>query len=145
MTDVTIREIQDLRELADPPAPRPEPDPDEAKAAGEELLAEATHAMLARTRRPGSLDRAGLRELGLGLGFGLRAFVRLRARLRLARLDVRHLRLNLGRGSSGSAVSARAALLPVSTPAPGTRAAQARVCAFSAISRVSAVESDHAS
>ena len=25
MTDFTIREIQDLRELSDPPAPRPEP------------------------------------------------------------------------------------------------------------------------
>jgi hypothetical protein len=50
MTDVTIREIRDLRELAEPPAPRPEPDPDDAKAAGEELLAEA-HAMLARNRQ----------------------------------------------------------------------------------------------
>jgi hypothetical protein len=50
MTDVTIREIRDLRELAEPPAPRPGPDPDDAKAAGEELLAEA-HAMLARNRQ----------------------------------------------------------------------------------------------
>ena len=33
MTDFTIREIRDLRELSDPPAPRPEPDPDEEKAA----------------------------------------------------------------------------------------------------------------
>ncbi len=48
MTDVTIREIRDLRELSDPPAPRPEPD--DEKAAGEELLAEA-HAMLARNRQ----------------------------------------------------------------------------------------------
>ena len=50
MADVTIRETRDLRELAEPPAPRPEPDPDDAKAAGEELLAEA-HAMLARNRQ----------------------------------------------------------------------------------------------
>ena len=33
MTDVTIREIRDLRELAEPPALRPEPDPDKEKAA----------------------------------------------------------------------------------------------------------------
>ena len=50
MTDVTIREVRDLRELAEPPAPRAEPEPDDAKAAGEELLAEA-HAMLARNRQ----------------------------------------------------------------------------------------------
>ena len=50
MADVTIREVRDLRELAEPPAPRPEPAPDEAKAAGEALLAEA-HAMLARNRQ----------------------------------------------------------------------------------------------
>ena len=50
MTDVTIREIRDLRELAEPPAPLPEPEPDDVKAAGEELLAEA-HAMLARNRQ----------------------------------------------------------------------------------------------
>jgi hypothetical protein len=50
MTDVTIREIRDLRELAEPPAPRPKAEPDDAKAAGEELLAEA-HAMLARNRQ----------------------------------------------------------------------------------------------
>lgn len=48
MTDITIREIQDLRELSDPPGPRPEPG--DAKATGEELLAEA-HAMLARNRK----------------------------------------------------------------------------------------------
>ena len=47
MTDVTIREIPDLCELSEPPAPRPEPDPDKVKANGEELLAEA-QAMLAR-------------------------------------------------------------------------------------------------
>ena len=47
MTDVTIREVRDLRELAEPPALRPEPD---TKAAGEELLAQA-HAMLARNRQ----------------------------------------------------------------------------------------------
>jgi hypothetical protein len=50
MADVTIREIQDLRELAQPPAPCPGPDPDDVKEAGEELLAEA-HAMLARNRQ----------------------------------------------------------------------------------------------
>jgi hypothetical protein len=50
MADVTIREIRDLRELAEAPALRPEPNPDDAKAAGEELLAQA-HAMLARNRQ----------------------------------------------------------------------------------------------
>lgn len=50
MADVTIREIQDLRELAEPPASCPVPDPDDAKKAGGELLAEA-HAMLARNRQ----------------------------------------------------------------------------------------------
>jgi hypothetical protein len=50
MTDVTIREIRDLRELAEPPAPRPEPDPDDTKAAGEDLLA-AAQAMIARNRQ----------------------------------------------------------------------------------------------
>jgi hypothetical protein len=50
MTDVTIREIRDLRELAEPSALRPEPEPEDAKAAGEELLAEA-QAMLARNRQ----------------------------------------------------------------------------------------------
>jgi hypothetical protein len=52
MTDVTIREIQDLRELSDPPTPRREPDPDKVKADGEALLAEA-QAMLARLRELG--------------------------------------------------------------------------------------------
>ena len=50
MTDVTIREIQDLRELSEPPAPCPEPAPADAKAAGDELLAEA-RAMIARNRQ----------------------------------------------------------------------------------------------
>jgi hypothetical protein len=50
MTDVTIREVRDLRELVEPPTPRPDPEPDDVKAAGEELLAEA-HAMLARNRQ----------------------------------------------------------------------------------------------
>jgi hypothetical protein len=50
MADVTIRAVWDLRELSDPPSPCPEPDPDKAKAAGEELLAEA-QAMLARNRQ----------------------------------------------------------------------------------------------
>jgi DNA-binding GntR family transcriptional regulator len=42
MTDVTMREIQDLRELTEPPAAEPA----DAKAAGDELLAEA-RAMIA--------------------------------------------------------------------------------------------------
>jgi hypothetical protein len=53
MTDVTIREIQDLRELSDPPAFRPEPDPDKEKAAREAALADAL-ALIAR------LDAQGL-------------------------------------------------------------------------------------
>ena len=53
MTDVTIREIQDLRELSDPPAFRPEPDPDKEKAAREAALADA-FALIAR------LDAQGL-------------------------------------------------------------------------------------
>lgn len=40
MTDFTIREIQDLRELSDPPGPCPEPDPDEKKAARDARFAE---------------------------------------------------------------------------------------------------------
>jgi hypothetical protein len=47
MTDVTIREIRDLRELSDPPATRPEPDPDKEKAAREAALADAL-ALIAR-------------------------------------------------------------------------------------------------
>ena len=53
MTDVTIREIQDLRELSDPPAFRPESDPDKEKAAREAALADAL-ALIAR------LDAQGL-------------------------------------------------------------------------------------
>jgi hypothetical protein len=53
MTDVTIREIRDLRELSDPPAFRPEPDPDKEKAAREAALADAL-ALIAR------LDAQGL-------------------------------------------------------------------------------------
>ena len=53
MTDITIREIQDLRELSDPPAFRPEPDPDKEKAAREAALADAL-ALIAR------LDAQGL-------------------------------------------------------------------------------------
>ena len=41
MTDVTIREIRDLRELADPPAPRPERSPQDEKAEREATLADA--------------------------------------------------------------------------------------------------------
>ncbi len=47
MTDVTIREIRDLRELSDPPATRPEPDPDKELAAREAALADAL-ALIAR-------------------------------------------------------------------------------------------------
>jgi len=47
MTDITIREIRDLRELSDPPATRPEPDPDKEKAAREAALADAL-ALIAR-------------------------------------------------------------------------------------------------
>jgi hypothetical protein len=50
MTDVTIRETRDLRELSDPPAPRPEPDPDEEKAAGDARLAEV-QALIQKNRQ----------------------------------------------------------------------------------------------
>jgi len=50
MTDVTIREIRDLRELADPPAPRPEPDPDEEKAARDARFAEI-QALIEKNRQ----------------------------------------------------------------------------------------------
>jgi hypothetical protein len=53
MTDVTIREMHDLRELADPPAPRTQPGPDKQKAAREAALADAL-ALIAR------LDAQGL-------------------------------------------------------------------------------------
>lgn len=52
MTDVTIREIQDLRELETEPALRTEPAPDIMKTSGEALLAEA-HAMMARLKELG--------------------------------------------------------------------------------------------
>jgi hypothetical protein len=41
MTDVTIREIQDLRELSDPPASRPERSAQDTKAEREAALADA--------------------------------------------------------------------------------------------------------
>ncbi len=50
MTDFTIREIQDLRQLSDPPGPRPEADPDEEKAAREAALADAL-ALIAKNRQ----------------------------------------------------------------------------------------------
>ena len=50
MTDVTIREIQDLRELAEPPAPCPETEPDECEGCGVRKLLADAHAMLARNR-----------------------------------------------------------------------------------------------
>ena len=50
MTDFTIREIRDLRELAEPPAPRPEPDFDKEKAAREAALADAL-ALIAKNRQ----------------------------------------------------------------------------------------------
>jgi hypothetical protein len=52
MTDFTIREIQDLRELATEPAPRAEPAPETVKTSGEALLTEA-HAMIARLKELG--------------------------------------------------------------------------------------------
>jgi hypothetical protein len=53
MTDVTIREIQDLRELSERPAPRPEPHSGKDKDAREAALADAL-ALIAR------LDAQGL-------------------------------------------------------------------------------------
>jgi hypothetical protein len=53
MTDITIREMHDLRELAASPAPRTQPDPDKEKAAREAALADAL-ALIAR------LDAQGL-------------------------------------------------------------------------------------
>ena len=50
MTDVTIREIRDLRELAEPPAPRPEPDPDKEKAARDARFAEI-QALIEKNRQ----------------------------------------------------------------------------------------------
>ena len=50
MTDFTIREIPDLRELSDHPAPRPEPDPDEDKAARDVRFAEI-QALIEKNRQ----------------------------------------------------------------------------------------------
>jgi hypothetical protein len=50
MTDVTIRELQDLRELSDPPAPRPEPDPDKKEAAQDARFAEI-QALIEKNRQ----------------------------------------------------------------------------------------------
>jgi len=50
MTDVTIREIRDLRELADSPAPRPGPDPDKEKAARNARFAEI-QALIEKNRQ----------------------------------------------------------------------------------------------
>ena len=110
MTDVTIREIQDLRELADPPAPRPEPDPDKTRRPSVRQRS-PRRARADRPFDPGALDHARLRAR---LSPGLRVFGCLRARLGLARLGLRHfwLRLRLGararpsraRGCSSSGV-----------------------------------------
>ena len=53
MTHVTIREIQDMREVSDPPTPRPEPDPEKDKAARDARFAEI-QSLIAR------LDAQGL-------------------------------------------------------------------------------------
>jgi hypothetical protein len=50
MTDVTIREIQDMREVSDPPTPRPEPDPEKDKAARDARFAEI-QALIEKTRQ----------------------------------------------------------------------------------------------
>ncbi len=50
MTDVTIREIRDLRELSDPPAPRPERSVQDEKAEREAALANAL-ALIAKFDR----------------------------------------------------------------------------------------------
>jgi hypothetical protein len=50
MTDFTIREIQDLRELAEPPAPRPERNAQDEKAEREAALANAL-ALIAKFDR----------------------------------------------------------------------------------------------
>ncbi len=50
MTEFTIREIQDLRELSDPPAPRPERNADDEKAEREAALANAL-ALIAKFDR----------------------------------------------------------------------------------------------
>jgi hypothetical protein len=50
MTDFTIREIQDLRELTEPPAPRPEHNALDEKAEREATLANAL-ALIAKFDR----------------------------------------------------------------------------------------------
>ncbi len=50
MTDFTIREIQDLRELAEPPAPLPERNAQDEKAEREAALANAL-ALIAKFDR----------------------------------------------------------------------------------------------
>ena len=50
MTDFTIREIRDLRELSDPPVPHPESDPDEEKAARDVRFAEI-QALIEKNRQ----------------------------------------------------------------------------------------------
>ena len=50
MTDFTIREIQDLRELAEPPASRPEHNAQDEKAEREAALANAL-ALIAKFDR----------------------------------------------------------------------------------------------
>ena len=50
MTDFTIREIRDLRELSDPPAPHPEPIAQDKKAEREAALADAL-ALIAKFDR----------------------------------------------------------------------------------------------
>jgi hypothetical protein len=50
MADVTIREVWDLRELAEPPAPRPEPDPDKEKAVPDARFAEI-QALIEKNRQ----------------------------------------------------------------------------------------------
>ena len=50
MTDFTIREIPDLRELAEPPAPFPERNVQDEKAEREAALANA-HALIAKFDR----------------------------------------------------------------------------------------------
>ena len=50
MTDFTIREIRDLRELSDPPAPHPEPIAQDRKTEREAALANAL-ALIAKFDR----------------------------------------------------------------------------------------------
>ena len=50
MTDFTIREIRDLRELTEPPAPHPVPSAQDKKAEREAALADAL-ALIAKLDR----------------------------------------------------------------------------------------------